>query len=180
MMQDSSKCRILMALCGLVVIGACSGAPPTAPAELPVLMRSEASLNVVSDLAVCRVRSASSASAMIGPRGGTLSHGGHRLTIEKGVLKRPTRFTITRLTGKHLRVGITASGSEHYSFRAPVSVTISYAGCERQHRLAREATVVYLPDDPNRSPEAMGGVVDRRSRSITFQTTHLSTYAVAY
>ena len=179
MLSRPSKLMIL--LLGPLVFGACADpVAPVAPAELPVLMRSSASVSVLPDLAVCPVREASAASAIIGPGGGELTHRGHRLSIDRGVLSRPTRFTITQPAGTHLRVQITASGRRHYAFRAPVSVTISYEGCQRQHRLAGAATAWYLPDNPNRPPEAMGGVIDRDSRSITFTTTHLSTYAVAY
>jgi hypothetical protein len=143
-------------------------------------MRSPAPTKDLPELAVCPVRAPSTVSGVIGAGGGSLTHRGHRLTVDRGVLTRPTRFTITQPAGKHLRVEIEASGHKHYTFRAPVSVTISYEGCERQHRLAEAPTAWYLPDNPNRPAQQMGGVIDRATRSITFPTTHLSTYAVAY
>jgi hypothetical protein len=134
----------------------------------------------VQGLAVCQTSTATHSSGVIGPRGGSLSLEGHRLTVPRGALTEARRFTITKPAGRYLRLEVEAWGSEHYRFKAPVQITISYAECPRQHRLDRDATAWYLPEDGRGSPEAMGGVVDASRQSITFKTTHLSTYAVSY
>ena len=116
----------------------------------------------------------------MGPDGGSISAGGHRLTIPAGVLARPTRFTLYAPASREVRLELTANGAEHYRFPAPVVVTISYDRCTRQHWPPTPATAWYLADGDTQPSERMRSKDDRRRRAVTFLTNHFSTYVVAY
>jgi hypothetical protein len=77
-------------------------------------------------------------------------------------------------------VDITAGAGKHYSFLKPARVTISYDRCPRQNRFLGTADAWHVDPDTGEPLENMGASVDRRSRTVGFTTTHLSTYIVLY
>lgn len=159
-----------------------SPATPQAPLLLNSAVRANSSVRAddVRALAVCPTPRTSRVSRVIGPRGGSLSLRGHRLTIGPGILTKAVRFTITEPAGRYLRVDFKAAGIEHYQFDSPVEVTISYARCPRQHRMERNPTVWYLPASRREQGGEIPAVLNERRRSVRFLWTHLSTYAVAW
>ena len=164
----------------LLFLGACDTPSPTAPALSPTLARRAEQVDSPRQIAVCPTTESYRAEATIGPRGGSIAGGGHRLTIPAGTLARPTRFTLHAPAGDQVRLELTANGADHYRFSTPVVVTISYDRCTRQHWPPAQATAWYLADGETQPSERMRGKDDRKRRAVTFLTNHFSTYVVAY
>jgi hypothetical protein len=167
-------------LFALSALGACSTDSLTAPQPAPLLSRRAESPENIAQLAVCPTARSHRAEGVVGPAGGSLHAGGHRLTIPAGVLTEPTRLTLHAPAGRHVALELTAAGAEHYTFPAPVVVTISYDRCRRQHRPTAPLSAWYIDEADARSAERMSGKDDRAHRAVTFRTTHFSTYVVAY
>jgi hypothetical protein len=159
------------------LLAACGESAPTAPAPVALLDRSPTN---GERLAYCPTDHSSSATALIGPDGGSVAVAGHRIDIPAGAVARPTRVTLRVPAGHALQVEITAGAAPHYTFLAPARVTISYDRCPRQHGLLRTADAWYLDPETGRPVEEMHATVDRRHRTVSFITTHLSTYIVLY
>ena len=80
----------------------------------------------------------------------------------------------------YLVVEFHADGQEHYTFAEPITVQIDYSRCSDSAIASHAALRVVYVDPVTYQPlEDMGGVVDSVARTITFQTTHFSSYAVA-
>jgi hypothetical protein len=116
---------------------------------------------------------------VVGPRGGALTLGNNAIVVPPGAVNERVELTFHRPAGNTLRLDIRANGAEHYTFRKPVAVTISYADCPRQQNVY-PLGVWHLDDRTGERLEFMGGVTDPIRRTVTFLTTHLSTYAVAH
>jgi hypothetical protein len=129
---------------------------------------------------ICPTSRSYRAEAVLGSAGGALEVAGHRLFVPAGVLTAPTRLVLEAPAGREVKLQLSAGGTEHYQFNAPVVVTISYRRCGRQHRPPSVASAWYVDDTGTRLLEPMGGRDDRNRRSVTFRTTHFSTYLVAY
>ena len=164
----------------LLVLGACSTDSPTAPQAASMLSPGVESFVPVPHVAICPTTESYRTEGILGPKGGSLHVAGHRLMIPPGVLREPTRFALYAPAGPLVRLELTATGTEHYRFAAPVVVTISYDRCRRQHSLTSPATVWYFDDTGEQPIERMAGKDDRQRRAVTFRTSHFSTYVVAY
>jgi hypothetical protein len=162
----------------VLFFAACSNDLPLAPAEVPITARRSAATSADFQLARCPTRIDRQVSASIGPQGGKLEVEGHSLTIPAGAVQAATRFTLHAPAGPYLRLELTARDTKHFEFERPASVTISYERCRRQHRRSRTPTAWYLDD--NGHPERQESWDDPVAQTVTFQTLHLSTYAVIY
>ena len=164
----------------LLLLGACSTDSPTAPQLAPMLSRTGESVDRPTRIVVCPTNESYRAEGILGPAGGSLHVAGHRLTIPAGVLTEPTQFTLYAPAGSNVMLELSAGGAEHYTFRAPVVVTISYDRCGRQHLPSSPLSAWNIDDTGRRLVERMRGKDDRKRRAVTFRTTHFSTYVVAY
>jgi hypothetical protein len=164
----------------LVLLGACSTDTPTASPPAPLLSRTVESVDRATRIAVCPTTESYRTEGILGPTGGTLEVAGHRVTIPAGTLTEPTQVTLSAPAGRHVKLVLSARGTQHYRFRAPVVVTISYDRCGRQHRPTGPASAWFLDDSGSWLVERMGGKDDRIRSTVTFQTAHFSTYVVAY
>lgn len=164
----------------LLLLGACSTDSPTAPQLAPMLSRGGESVDRPTRVAICPTAESYRTEGILGPEGGSLHVTGHRLTIPAGVLTEATQFMLYAPAGRQVALELSAAGTEHYRFTAPVVVTISYDRCTRQHRPTSPASAWYIDDTGKRPVKRMAGHDDRRRRAVTFQTTHFSTYVVAY
>lgn len=164
-----------------LLLGACNDQPPTSPALAPSLSVGSESAHHTARIAVCPTTESHRAEGVLGPRGGSLQVAGHRLTVPPDVLTEVTSFTLYAPAGREVRLELSAQGAEHYQFAAPVVVTISYDRCRRQHPSASTASAWYIDDSGETlRVERMRGEDDRKRKAVTFQTTHFSTYVVAY
>lgn len=132
-----------------------------------------------AELAECANPASRPISAMIGPEGGVLSAGSTVAFIPPEAVRTPTHFTIQSLAGSALRIRIIARGYERFGFARPIAVMIGYAHCARQEFLRGHVSVWQVDDETGALVERMPTLHDRRTSTVGFLTTHLSTYAVA-
>jgi hypothetical protein len=165
---------------------ACSDVPtsPTASATRDMQLQPNAALvstaSALSPYVSCPSTQAHSASKMIGPRGGIVGVAGSALLIPPGAVPTETRFTFIVPASDIMQIEAHADGFDHYVFQRPVVITIDYSRCANSvDKLASSFSAWYI-DTPTRSALSwMGGVDDRRSHRLFFETGHLSGYAVS-
>lgn len=131
---------------------------------------------VVGSLLYCPASESATTAGTIGPEGGVLRVGGHRVSVPAGAVAESTTFVMTVPAGQYLEVDVSAMGVEHYTFRAPVAITLDFSRCPLYLGPYR---AWYIDTTTKALLEDMGGVSDLLSRTHTFQTGHLSGYAVA-
>ena len=118
-----------------------------------------------------------SATATIGPDGGTLAAGRYRVDFPAGAVASPQTFTLTVPSGRNVEIDVRADGYEHFWFAAPVTVTLDVARCG----VLPTGAQVWNVDEVTKAPlEAMGGVVDALTGTMQFQTLHFSGYTIAW
>ena len=185
----SNVLRVCPGLLAVVLLaGACSDSLPTeaaAPAASSFSLRSNLSGDWESpghgsSLLACPRSVTSSSSATVGPNGGTVALEGVSITVPPGALKRRTKLTVVLPASAYAIVELYAGEGGHIAFRKPISATISYAACSRQNVMARTLNVVYLDSNTGEPLEEMRSADSKADQTVTFVTTHFSTYAVAY
>ena len=120
-----------------------------------------------------------SASAVIGSTGGSVQLDNHRLNVPAGAVKgRKRTFTLTVPASNYMDVEIRADGQEHFTFDAPVSVTIDYSRCTRQNILKDDLHIFHIDPVTKEILDDMGGVDDKTATVVTTGTDHLSGYAI--
>jgi hypothetical protein len=170
------RIRLVALPAAALLLASCTadGGPARITAEAPTL----SSTTYGATLLECPVSETTSASAVIGPTGGSVSVDGHRLTVPLGALLGLHRFTLTVPAGNYLEVGIQADGQEHFQFRAPVTVTLDYSRCTRNNTRKADLQVLYIDPATKTILQEMGGVDDKTARTVTATTDHLSGYAI--
>lgn len=110
---------------------------------------------------------------VVGPNGGVILVGTHRLVIPAGALKRATTITAEQVPG---RVNSVRFLPEGLRFDRPATLSLSYANCSRLLLLKR---VVYV-DELLRILELLPSLDNRADRTVTGTVRHFSRYAVAW
>lgn len=129
-------------------------------------------------LLVCDAPLASSITAEIGPEGGILSLGGHRLVVPRGALNAPVSITMAVPATETLELRFTVEDEPLFVFLRDVVVEISYARCLDQ--VGDSPLRVWQLDPVTRLPVLDHGGVDDPSRmTLTITTLQLSTFVVA-
>lgn len=166
-----SRCMPLAAVVAAgVVLGACDRAPLADPADDYVGLEAPALLSA------CTVTPAETATGVIGPQGGTVSAAGVSMTLPAGAVLADTEFRVHVPASPYAEVEIHAGGQEHFRFRAPAVIAISYTDCSAD---AGPLTAWHIDPDTRSLLENMGGVNDVLNRRVVFSTMHLSGYAIA-
>jgi len=128
-------------------------------------------------LLACTDAAALSATATIGPGGGTLAAGGFRVDFPAGAVASPQTFTLTVPAGRNVEIDVRAAGYEHFWFATPVTVTLDASRCG----LLPSGLQVWNVDEVTKAPiEAMGGAIDALTGTVRFQTPHFSGYTIAW
>jgi hypothetical protein len=126
-----------------------------------------------SPLLVCEPRDYDAEVAIIGPDGGELKVGDHKLTIPEGALSEYTVITMEAPASLHVEVEFTPHGV-HFD-REPL-LKLSYKGCYVPHSLTRR--VVYLNDSGD-ILEWPTSVDIKHLEDVYAWIWHFSRYAVA-
>lgn len=163
-------------LLGLIPAG-CSEAA-TAPQVQEPASASYSSTTYGATLLECPVEVTRSVSATVGAAGGVLELDGHRLSIPLGAVLAPTRFTLTAPASNYVELDVRAGASEHYQFRKPVQLAISYERCTRGNIDRSDLHIYYVDGDTKEVLEDLGGFDDKAARVVTSSTDHLSDYAL--
>lgn len=126
----------------------------------------------------CPVATTTSKTALIGLLGGAIELNGHRVMIPAEAVLLPTEFTMTVPASNYVKVDITAAGQEHFQFRKPVSLTLSYARCTRTNIDKETLRIYYVDSQTNAIIDDMGGTDDKTARTVTTGTDHFSGYLI--
>ena len=156
------------------LLGACgeAGEGPLAP-DGPALAASG------SKLLECPVSQTRSTSATVDLLGGTVSLDGHSITLPAGAVLLPTEITLTVPASNYMEIEIRANDLESFQFEAPVDVVLSYARCTRANIDNDVLSAWHIDTVTKALLENMGGVDDKSGRAVTFQSGHLSGFAIA-
>ena len=164
----------------IIAVAACADLPTDpgghGPERLPAATAELAAAE--PQLLVCPTAETQRARATIGPEGGYISARGSAITIPPRAVSEPTRFEVVVPASRYMEVEIHAVGMDSYLFAMPVTITINFARCPGD-AIPPGAMLegVYI-DDVDRVLEHMGG--RSSSHKLSFETGHLSGYAVAY
>ncbi|MBI4544264.1 MAG: hypothetical protein HY703_03615 [Gemmatimonadetes bacterium] len=173
--MERSTCQRVaaVALALAALIPACDA--PTAPEPPGLAPRYD---NSGATLLECPTTEPRSVDATINGLGGTFSLDGHSITLPAGAVPSPTLFRLIVPASSYMEVEITAVGLDSFIFQAPVSIRLSYARCTQD--LSSAALTAWHIDTQSKALlENMSGADDKASRTMTFSTGHLSSYAVA-
>jgi hypothetical protein len=111
--------------------------------------------------------------SIVGPAGGTIAIGAHRLVIPPGALAAEHAIRAEQVPYQVNSVRFSPDGLE---FATPATLTLSYANCSPRTLRKR---VVYT-DESLRILEHVPSLDDLRARSVTGEIRHFSRYAVAW
>lgn len=113
--------------------------------------------------------------------GETIELDGHSMTVPIGAILVPTTFTLTVPKSNYMEIEIHAEGAEHFVFldEAQASITISYQRCTRSDIDKSALTAWYIDSATKALLEHMGGTDDKVARTVTFDSDHLSGFAIA-
>lgn len=111
--------------------------------------------------------------SIVGPGGGTIAVGAHRLVIPPGALDAEHAIRAEQVAHQVNSVRFTPDGLE---FAKPATLTLSYANCSS--RTLRKQVV--HTDESLRILERVPSLDDLRTRSVTGEIRHFSRYAVAW
>jgi hypothetical protein len=125
-------------------------------------------------LASCQPLPPAITSATLGPDGGTIDIGPHRLTFAKGSLKTTVTITAEIADGG---VNAVRFGPEGLTFGPGVKLALSYSNCPGL--TIQKLRVVYA-DDLLNPLEVLASKADPKRRTISADIHHFSIYAVAY
>lgn len=123
----------------------------------------------------CEPLSARTESEDIGPWGGVLELGPHRLIVPPGALLKKTRIT-GRISADS--VNSVQLFPEGLQFLVPVRLQLSYRNCENLE--LKNMRVVYTSDDLLRVLELIPSEDRKGMRTVVGFISHFSRYAVAY
>ncbi len=127
----------------------------------------------------CPTSQSASAVGLLGLLGGVVSVGGHSVALPFGAVSLPTLITLRAPASSHVEIDVTANDLPSFIFGRPVSITIDYSRCPAEATAGATLTVWHIDPLTKALLEPMGGIDDPVRRRITFQTGHLSGYAIA-
>jgi len=128
---------------------------------------------VVSGLVECNVSNTYSASQLIGPQGGVLRVGPHKLYVPAYAVREPVLITATAPAGKYVEVRFEPHGLQ---FQRPISLTMSYADCAI---LSPYGLRIAYVDDNLDILEVLLSLPNPFSRTVTGKVDHFSRYMLA-
>jgi hypothetical protein len=167
--------RVLGSLLVLLLGVSCAtgeGAPTEPPLELT--QRGERpGTPVISVLLLCEPQEYVSASQRIGPEGGSLRFGRHRLEIPRGALTSRVTITAEQVNGPVNSVRLSPEGLQ---FARPARLTLEYRNCTATRLPKRVA----YTDELLRILEMPSSEDYPKYHYVTGEIDHFSRYAVAY
>ena len=177
------------ALSFALVVTSCSrdAAPPTAPAASVAPTGANGDLlgglvggvgsvvgGLTGTLLSCPSYVTYTATKTIGPLGGTITVGPHKLVVPPGALTQNVTITATAPAGRYVAVEFKPQG---LTFLAPSALTLSYKQCGLLS--VPPLKIVYI-DDEQRILEVLVSLQNLLLREVTGKVNHFSQYALAY
>lgn len=127
----------------------------------------------------CPVNQATSATGVLGALGGLVRLHGHQLDVPRLALTNPQGFRLEAPVSGYMELSVRAGGHDSFQFRKTATITIDYSRCTRDNIDHYPLSVWQIDPETKELIEFMGGVDDKVSRTVTFQTDHLSTFSIA-
>lgn len=169
-----------LAFTAALAAAACSGDAPTAPAiassaatqsmnRLPGARRTEDAVAGRFNMLNCTPRKAAIGSALIGPSGGTIWVGPHRIIIPAGALQEKVQISGTVPEGKPFEIDLQPHGLQ---FKKPAGLILDASSC------TDVPTIVYLIDQYTQSPP-IAAYYSNFWHMIACPIWHFSGYAIA-
>jgi hypothetical protein len=112
--------------------------------------------------------------------GGSLTLAGTTVTIPSGAVTLPTVFVVTIPASRYMEIEVHALGLTEFIFGQPATISIDYSRCTRPAADRNTLQAFYIDSDTKALLENMNGTDDKAARKVTFNTGHLSGYALAY
>lgn len=128
---------------------------------------------VGAPLLLCEPQPYAAQSKVIGPNGGEIVVGPHRLTIPRGALTQYTVITGESLTSLNVELKFSPHGLK---FRRPPTLSVSHDHCLKPPKSAME--IVYV-DGSGSILEWLAGTVSPGATTIEGWIQHFSTYSLA-
>jgi hypothetical protein len=138
-----------------------------------------ASLASSPSLVECPTNETLTRQLLVGPLGGLVDIGGTKVTIPAGALSLPTLITLTIPASRYVEIQVRANSLVSFVFDAPVEITLDYSRCTRSDIDRVPLSAWYINAVTKQLLENMNGADDKASRTVKFQTDHLSNYAIA-
>ena len=179
---------LTLALAAVMLTSCADDHVPTAPAAPPPEMAPDLSLledliggvtGTVGGLAnslglvSCNVRTTHTGSADIGPAGGFVRVGPHRLTVPPGALRERVRISAVAPKGRYVQIKFEPEGLE---FSRPTLLTMSYSECSLLSPLRLK--IVYV-NDKLEILEVLPTLVSVLTRTAHAPVDHFSRYMLA-
>jgi hypothetical protein len=162
-------------IAGVVLAFGVSCASNEDPVSPPVDAPSQSLLGVLKGLNLlsCSTQPYAVTTQTVGPDGGVIVVGTHRLSIPAGALDNRVTIKAEQVPG---RVNSVRFSPEGLRFKKNAQVTLSYKNCSPLLLLKR---VVYI-DELLRILELLSSSDDRINKTVTGDIKHFSRYAVAW
>jgi hypothetical protein len=154
----------------------CRDASPTSVPQPPALIPSLlGSSGQSSNLLSCSDLPYQSVTQVIGPKGGTIRIGPHKLLVPAGALASNVSITAVLPTGT--RVNAVRLKPNGLKFNTPVLLTLSYANCTQS---TAPKKVAYTDDYSWSIYEFQVSIDNPLARTVMGMLWHFSNYAVAW
>ena len=171
--------RVAVSALALALVACSADESLTGPE--PLAQASVAALQDASpSLLYCPTRDSRSVARTIGPNGGQLTLAGTKLIIPAGAVPVATNFVLTIPASDYLELDIVAGDRQHYEFAKPVTIRVNYAHCRSDTADVEALSAWHIDPSTGSLLENMGGFDNKHGRKVTFETDHLSKYAIAW
>lgn len=183
----------VLGLALLLVVGvSCTSSDTnlTSPAEVPVAQSANqpnaefgligdltgtlvGTLGEVTDLLTCSPQRYVVKTETIGPKGGEIKIGSHRLEIPKNALSKKVEITAEQMPGSTNSIRFSPEGLR---FKKPAELTMSYENCVL---VLLQKKIVYT-DESLKILEVLRSLDLFKKKTVSAPIDHFSRYAVAY
>jgi hypothetical protein len=130
----------------------------------------------MSGLLSCPIQPEWTDQQAIGPEGGTLRVGPHRLKIPAGALESTVVITATAASDSAVSVTFQPEG---LTFNVPARLTLDYAHCPLISTLMTKR-IAYTTDDGQDVLQMLSSTDDLYRHKVSAELDHFSRYAVAW
>jgi hypothetical protein len=131
-------------------------------------------LGNVTDLLLCSPQKYAVTTQTLGPKGGEIVVGSHRLKIPKDALSKKTKITAEQIRGSTNSIRFSPEGLR---FRRPAELTMSYENCVL---VLLQKKIVYTDEKLNILEVLKASLDLFKKKTVTAPIDHFSRYAVAW
>ncbi len=161
---------------GAAALALSCGEPSTTEPGVPLSAVQVDQVGADTNLLQCKPLASDSASAVIGPAGGTLRASRNVLFVPPGAVREPILMSMAAPSDSVNRVEFQPQG---YVFHKPVTLTMSFQNCNLSGPGMGPVRVVYT-DDKLKVLEVEPSLDDWTGKRVTGLLSHFSQYAVSW